>query len=554
VKILLSIFLVTIAVLGGLGQAVTFTSSNLPIVVINTNGVAIADEPKIVADMGIIDNGPGAMNFLSDPRNNYNGKIGIELRGSSSQMFPKKQFGIELKDAQGNDLQQSLLGLPAEEDWILFAPYNDKTLMRDVLAYKLSRDMGRYASRYRFVELVLNGDYKGVYVLLEKIKRNEMRVDIADLDIDENAGDELTGGYILKIDKTSGSGGGQGFASAFPPNNRAGDQTIYFQYEYPKGEEITQAQQGYIRNFIGAFEAKLRGTSWLDPINGYRPYVDISSFIDFFILNELSKNVDGYRLSTFLYKDKDSKGGRLHMGPAWDFNLGFGNANYCTNWEPQGFVKDFNTLCPGDYWLIPFWWDRLWADPGFRTLLFSRWQSLRSGPLETDLVHTYIDSVANVLGAAGAQQRNFQRWPVLGEYVWPNPYVYATLLTYDAEVDWFKSWVSERFAWLDQSLEYAITGVDDVAAETLITVKPYPNPFVDQLSFDYTLARPATVAINVYDALGRLAETIHATHLEAGSYTAASEQQSLAPGLYFYRVTVDGQPCVSGQLSKGSRE
>src|SRR5688572_1076543 len=150
----------------------SFTSSNLPIVVINTNGQTIVDDPKIVADMGIIHNAPGVRNHITDPFNNYNGKIGIEIRGSSSQMFPKKQYGIELADVNGDGVEASLLDLPAEEDWILFAPYNDKSLMRDVLAYKLGRDQGRYAPRTKYCELVLNGEYMGIYVLIEKIKRD----------------------------------------------------------------------------------------------------------------------------------------------------------------------------------------------------------------------------------------------------------------------------------------------------------------------------------------------------------------------------------------------
>ena len=159
-------------------NVVSFTSSNLPIVVINTHGQQIPDDYKIIADMGIIYNGEGVRNNLTDPFNNYNGKIGIEIRGSSSQMFPKKQYAVETKDANGNDLDVSLLGFPPEEDWILYAPYNDKSLIRDVLVYKLANDMGRYASRSKFCELVLNGEYMGIYVLFEKIKRDANRVNI----------------------------------------------------------------------------------------------------------------------------------------------------------------------------------------------------------------------------------------------------------------------------------------------------------------------------------------------------------------------------------------
>ncbi len=332
--------------------------SNLPIIVINTNGQTILDEPKISASMGIIDNGPGGANDSSDPFNNYDGKIGIEIRGSSSQMFPKKQYGIELRDDVGEGVSASLLGMPAEEDWVLFAPYNDKSLMRDALAYKLGRDLGQYAPRTRFCEVIINDVYQGVYVLIEKIKRDKNRVDINKLNPDENSGDNLTGGYIIKIDKSTGSGSG-GWTSTYPPPGRNGNQTIYFQYDYPKDVDITSQQKNYIQQVLSNFEGTLAGNDFTDPVQGYARYIDVNSFIDFFIANEVSKNVDGYRLSTYLHKQKDSDGGKLRMGPIWDFNLGFGNANYCTQGNPEGWVTAFNDICPQDYWLIPFWWNKL---------------------------------------------------------------------------------------------------------------------------------------------------------------------------------------------------
>jgi len=124
-------------------QDPAFTSSNLPIVIINTNGGTIVDDPKINVEMGIIDNGPGVRNNMSDERNIYDGMAAIEIRGSSSQMFPKKQYGFELRADNGtDDNEQPLFGMPKEGDWILFAPYNDKTLMRDALSYRLARATG----------------------------------------------------------------------------------------------------------------------------------------------------------------------------------------------------------------------------------------------------------------------------------------------------------------------------------------------------------------------------------------------------------------------------
>lgn len=271
-------------------QKVNFTSSNLPIVVIDTHGQAIPDEPKIEADMGIIYNGPGVRNNLSDPFNHYNGKIAIEIRGSSSQQFPKKQYGFETKDAQGKDLDVSLLNMPEEADWILSASYSDKTLMRNVLAYKLANDMGRYASRTQFCEVVLNGDYHGVYMLMEKIKRDKNRVNISKMEPTDISGDALTGGYIIKIDKLEGSDT-DGWYSTFLPYPGAW-QRIYYQYDTPKLEDLAPEQISYIKNFVFTFENLMTKPEYADPQNGYAQYIDIDSFVDYFILNEISRNVE----------------------------------------------------------------------------------------------------------------------------------------------------------------------------------------------------------------------------------------------------------------------
>jgi hypothetical protein len=303
-----AIAFVSLLLLPFYSNAQTFTSSNLPIIVIDTHGATIPDDTKLTADMGIIDNGVGQTNHPTDPFTDYNGKIGIELRGSSSQFFPKQPFGIELRDEQGVGISAPLLGMPAEEDWILNATYNDKSLMRDVLAYKLGRDLGRYAPRTRYCELVVNGDYRGIYILIERIKRDKARVDISKLESTEITGDDVTGGYILKIDKATGNSG-FGFNSAIPPLSRDYNQVINFQYEYPKFDEIQNEQMLYIKSYVKNFELVLNSSSYKDDKNGYKKFIDVNSFIDFFIMNEVTKNVDGYRLSTFLYKDRDSKGG-----------------------------------------------------------------------------------------------------------------------------------------------------------------------------------------------------------------------------------------------------
>lgn len=521
---------------------VSFSSSNLPIVVITTNGQAIVDDPKIEASMGIIYNGVGVRNSLTDPFNNYNGKIGIEIRGSSSQMFPKKQYGIELHDAVGASLDASLLGLPQQSDWILFAPYNDKSLVRDPLAYKLGRDLGRYAPRTKYCEVVLNGQYQGIYILIEKIKRDKNRVDISKLDPIEISGDDLTGGYIIKIDKDTGTGG-DGWMSTYTPPGRSGNQTIFYQYDYPKASSIATQQKAYIKQYMTAFENALAANNFKDPDVGYAKYIDVNSFIDYFIANEVSKNVDAYRLSTFMHKKKDSDGGKLIMGPIWDFNLGFGNADYCTKGNPEGLVIRFNSLCNKDFWLIPFWWDRLLEDPAFRDKLIARWTALRSDKLLTSKIHSYIDSVTAVLNVE-SQQRNFQQWPVLGKYVWPNYYVGQT---YQQEVDWLKNWTEQRMTWLDNFMTDLVTGISESKLPGF-SVEAYPNPFKNDIQVEYTLEKPGLIAIELLDGMGRKVSAVEHQHDEPGVYRTKIERHDFSPGIYYYRVKLNNGSITTGKL------
>ena len=522
---------------------VDFTSSNLPILVIDTHGQDVLDDPKITADLGIIDNGPGQRNSMSDAFNGYAGKIGIELRGSTSQNFPKKPYGMELRDNSGEGVSSSLLGMPAEEDWALVATYNDKSLMRDALAYKLGRDLGRYAARTRFCELVMKKDvviegvpakenvYLGIYMLTEKIKRDKNRVDISKLDPEEISGDDLTGGYILKIDKYTGDSG-SGFPSQIAPPNRSGNQSVSFQYEYPAYDEIVSEQRQYIQTFIRNFETTLHGSTYQDETNGYVKYIDVDSFVDFLIINELSKNVDGYRLSTFMYKDKDSKGGKLVMGPVWDFNLAFGNADYCQGAPVSGWMYNFNSVCSEDGFLIPFWWKRLLSDPNFRERLALRWVALRAGVFSTSSIHHYIDSVANVLDDEAAG-RNFTKWPVLGEKIWPNFYVGDT---YQQEVDWLKDWVRQRASWLDANMPAVVTAIGDEAREKGFSMWAYPNPFTSELKLEYRVSNPCQVTLELFNSLGQRVARIEQDHVTPGTHLAVFNPTGMGDGVYYFKA------------------
>jgi len=412
------------------------TSSNLPLVVVDTDGKTLQDTVRIVGDMGIIYNGPGIRNYLSDAFNDYNGRISIEIRGSTSQQYPKKSYGVETQDALGNNNNVPILGMPAENDWVLYAPYPDKTLMRNTLAYDLFGKMVHYSPRTRFCELIVNGEYKGVYEIHERIKIDNDRLDLAKLDADDNAGDSLTGGYVIKVDKQTGTGGWN-WTSPVNPN-------VYFQYHDPEETELTAQQKSYIQGFVNNFENALNGPNFADPANGYRKYIDVQSFMDFQIMQELGRTVDGYRSSSFLHKQVDSYGGRLSAGPMWDFNLSFGNADYCDAFAIQGWQYQFGQICQGYVPEVPFWWEKLVSDPRYQSELRCRWDDLRAGPLATQTVTAWIDSVATVLDES--KTRNFQRWPILGQYVNWNYFVGNT---YAEEITWLKDWISQRLSWLD---------------------------------------------------------------------------------------------------------
>ena len=408
----------------------------LPLMKIQTGNQNIVDEPKI----------PGSLQIFQEELLIEEHLIGIEIRGSSSQMFDKKSYGFETWDEMGEDLNASLGGFPEEEDWILYGPYSDKSLVRNVLIYELSNNMGQYASKTKFYELEINGVFQGIYVLMEKIKRDRNRVDIS-----KNKVEDITGGYIIKIDKPTGDGDWYdeniAFASQYNTTGLLVDTgNINFLYEYPKADDVSDEQKKYIQDYIHLFETALISEDFESIENGYRQFIDLDSFIDFFILNEFSKNPDGFRLSTYLHKEK---GGKLKMGPIWDFNLAFGNVNYCDGDSPYGWAHRFNDICSGDNWQVPFWWNRFLDDPEYVSLLKERWAILRSEILSSDTVSVRLRELQENLKGSSAIDKNFGKWLILGKYIWPNKFIGDS---YDSEINYLEEWINERFDWLDQNI------------------------------------------------------------------------------------------------------
>lgn len=413
-----------------LSSSVQSFSSNLPIIVVNTYGSGIGSSGYTGGFASFYNLGDfGGRCYLNEGPETTS-IIGLKYRGSSSSGFPKKMFAMETWDERGNDHDVPLLGLPSESDWVLYAPYSDKSLMRNHLSYGWSNAMGQYAPRTRLVELyhntgtaaLSNSHYQGVYVLVEKIKRNRERVDIEKLLPSHDQEPEIAGGYILKIDRLDPGDSGL--------TTTRGTQVCYVD---PKEDEITIPQRNWLRNYLNAFETALYSPDFSDPFLGYAQYIDVDSWVDCFLIVELMKNIDGYRLSTFFYKDRN---GKLVMGPAWDYNLSLGNADYLEGWLPNG-------------WYLPLvnwsWWMRLFYEcPEFEQKVIDRWADLRRDAFDESVMMARINSVANQLSESAA--RNFDRWDILGQRVWPNWYIANT---YNQEITWMKGWLSDRIEWID---------------------------------------------------------------------------------------------------------
>ena len=525
-----SLFLSVLILVSAAARSQSFTTSNLPIVVLNTNGKQIVNEPKVMIDMKIIYNGPGKMNALTDTKYDYLGKIGIEFRGSTSQdLFPKKPYGFETWDNAGKSVNVSVLGLPAESDWIFYPSYNDKTLMHNVFVMKMARDMGgMYSSRTQYVEMVLDNQYMGVYVLMEKIKRDGSRVNVTKMAVKDVTGDAVTGGYIFKIDKTTGSDK-EGWASKVAPS--AGNGRINYLYDTPKAADLALEQRNYLRAYVDSAEAALVGNNFQDKTNGYRRFYDVESFAKMFLINEVTRNVDGYRISTFFNKDRVSKGGKIKAGPPWDYDIALGNADYCDGFKTTGWAYQFGKVCPDDFWQVPVLWQRMLSDTAYVTSLRREYLRLRSGVWSTPKLLANIDSVAALL--SDAQTRNFVKWPVLGQKIWPNPSPVPA--TYPAEIAAFKTWVGERMVWLDQNMPGAVLSTETPAEQSVMLVEASPNPVSETLRVRIKSPANTDSFVEVVSSQGQIMNT-QFVELRTGENTVEISAAAWPIGVYALRI------------------
>ncbi|MCL5282209.1 MAG: CotH kinase family protein, partial [Planctomycetes bacterium] len=416
-----------------LGSDLLSFTSPLPIGVIDTFGktVSTADVPAFGFFVNTGADGRAAVTGPID----FVGPASINVRGKSSAGFAKKQYHIETQDGQGRDKKVSILGFPPESDWVLQGMYSDKSLMRNVLPYQWSNELGQWAAHTRFIELFLNSDdsavtmsdYIGVYVFMENIKVGSNRVDVAKLGPGDNTEPAISGGYLIAKDKVDPED--QSFTTG---------RGLSLVFKDPIGPHLSQAQKDWIKNYVNTFEAALYGANFTDPINGYAQFIDVGSFIDNHIIVELSKNIDGFRLSTYYHKDRN---GKLVMGPVWDYDLSLGNANYNDGWHATGWY--YSLLGDGDY---PYW-RRLFEDPEFRLRYADRWFGLRRNLFTTNRLLGIVADYATLLDEPAA--RNYARWPTLGTYVWPNWFIAQT---YREEITWMQGWLAERLTWMDRQI------------------------------------------------------------------------------------------------------
>ena len=508
----------------------------IPLVVIDVNGgFSIPDEPKIKAHIKVIDNGPGQLNYAADSGNIYDGNVGIEIRGAYSASLPQKPYGFETRDSLAENLNVSLLGMPEENDWILLANYNDKSFLRNALAGHIFRSMGHYAPRTRHCEVIVNNSYNGIYVMTEKIKRDKNRVDIARLEEVENHGDNVTGGYIFKTDYYSSE---NSWLSSYPPFDRP-DGRVHFVYYYPKPDLITENQKFYLQDYVDTFEEVLHGPGYKNPVSGYAAYLDVNSFRDYFILSEVSRNVDAYKKSRYLFKDRDSKGGLIHSGPPWDYDWAWKDIWDChmfTNTDGSGWAYQVNDC---DVWPTPpVYMTRLLQDVHFANNLKRRYETLRDSFLSTESLFAYIDSVTSYLSEA--QKRHYTRWDILGENVGA-PEVGYIPTTFNTEMGKFKDWIETRLSWLDSNMPGDANGPLGLPGQKQITLRLFPNPANNLVYIE------SNQAINRIEIL-QVSGIRMLLRQDKNVFSSGINVSALPPGLYLVQIVLESGERLSRKL------
>lgn len=519
---------------------VSLDSTELPLVMINTQNQSIIQNTKINCLMDIKYNGAGNITYLNSPANIYSGHIGIEIRGATSSGYPQKPYNIETRTAAGTNNNVSILGMPSENDYTLLSNYNDRSLIRNSLAFKLFGEMGNTSCRTRLCEVLIDSVYKGIYLMSEKIKRDSNRLDISKLTPIDTAGDQLTGGYILQQNYWDAS---NSFLSNYSPIDHPGFD-VHFVYEYPSKDSIHPKQKTYIASFVDSLEDALYSSNFADTTNGYRRYLDTKSFIDYFIINELSRNNDGFKKSVFFNKDKHSKKkGKLKAGPVWDFDWAWKTMATCSLFDQNdgsGWAHLIND-CPTDNYSCGYY-VRLLQDTTFNNELRCAYEEYRSTILDTTYLFAYMDSIENVVQKV--QARHFQKWPLLG-VSGPAPEVNAIATTYAAEMDTLKNWIKVRLNWLDTHIPGHCIQVNTGITQTKVNeaLQYYPNPSTGNFHFEGTLPNGKATLMTIYDITNKVIDKVP-IKTGKGKFEYLLKQK----GVYFFNISNEDGIIQFGKL------
>lgn len=529
-----SFFTLLLALLASGGPVFAqLTSTNLPIVIINTN--VTVGNTQLDGTIKIINNMSGVNQPADAPA--HNEVIGIRLRGNGSD--PKKSYNIETwVNVLGASKNVSLLGMPEENDWVLMAAYPDRSLLRDVTGNYIWQQMGYYATRLRPVEVIMNqgtGDeYLGVYLFGEKIKRDSARVDIATLQLTDNGGDEVTGGYIITIDETNDGG----WVSDHLPPYASGNQHVMFHYNEPKDADITGPQISYIQNWMKRFEDTLASNNYQDTTIGWRAYAANKWFRDYLIFSEVIKDNNAYRKNVFMYKDKLKK---LRLGPLWAMEKALYNTGDCNASDATGFAYMYGQNCNTSTYLPTFWWERLMTDTMFVRELKCRYTQMRDNVLDTATIYHYIDSMSAYLnvsqGGNTAQGRNFAKWPIFGVNLINEPGGGPT--DYANEISRIKTFIQDRLTWLDAQwyTPGCALGIAQLLGDEENSYLS-PNPTTGSFTTYVILKKQTKVGVTVRDIRGAVVYHKEYT-LASGEHQMNHSLENLPAALYIVTIQQD---------------
>jgi hypothetical protein len=407
--------------------ALSFTST-LPVLVMETFGKRLmtSSEDRFV-HLSLHEPINGRTSFTNPPT--FTSRGGFHIRGSTSSGFPQSPYALEFVDEFNDERSLPILGMPADSDWVLYAPNQyDPIMIHNPFVHQLSRDMGRYSPRTRFVEVFMvrgagrlrETDYHGLYVLTEKIKSSKDRVNMERVGADDLKAPKVTGGYMLKYDRV-----GPGESGVFGRGDRG------LVYVEPKEEVIKTPQRApqreYINGFVKEFLRTLYAPDWKDSKKGYRSLIDADAAIDFHVLELLSGNVDAMVLSSYFHKPRN---GKIICGPHWDFDRALGSIDP-RDVEPRRWIT--GPFFSGE------WWPRLFSDPDFWQQWVDRWQELRGTHFSMTNMNRLIDQLCNEV--KDAQPREYAKWGLE-----PRGGTYAT------EIIHMKDWLSNRVDFIDEQL------------------------------------------------------------------------------------------------------